>query len=56
MLSSTRIETRGLLPASRWALLATTANGFVQYGPNMIGSINCLPAAPMAALPAKRKP
>ena len=34
----------------------TTANGFVQYGPNMIGSINCLPTAPMAALPAKRKP
>jgi hypothetical protein len=132
MLSSTRIETRGLLPASRWALLAasmavawpgvapaqqppaapapqqfqpsadwsnlpkmilerqfagplqdtviqrlrdpvdgticylylpisaphspTTANGFVQYGPNMIGSINCLPAAPMTALPTKRKP
>lgn len=23
----------------------TTATGFVQYGPNVIGSINCLPAA-----------
>ena len=132
MLSLTQIETRGLLPASRWALLAasiiaawpctapaqqapaqpvpqqfqqsadwsnlpkmilerqfsgplqdtviqrlrdpvdgticylylpisaphspTTANGFVQYGPNTIGSINCLPAAPVAAAPAKRKP
>ena len=31
-----------------------TANGFVQYGPNIIGSINCLPPAPAA--PAARKP
>lgn len=30
----------------------TTATGFVQYGPNVIGSINCLPAAPA---PAGRK-
>ncbi len=30
----------------------TTATGFVQYGPNIIGSINCLPAIP----PGTRKP
>jgi len=29
----------------------TTANGFVQYGPNTIGSINCVPAAPAARKP-----
>ena len=34
----------------------TTANGFVQYGPNTIGSINCVPAAPAAPVPAARKP
>jgi hypothetical protein len=27
----------------------TTATGFVQYGPNTIGSINCVPAASAAA-------
>jgi hypothetical protein len=27
----------------------TTATGFVQYGPNTIGSINCVPAAPAGA-------
>jgi hypothetical protein len=32
----------------------TTATGFVQYGPNTIGSINCLPPAP-AEVPAARK-
>jgi hypothetical protein len=26
-----------------------TATGFVQYGPNVIGSINCMPGAPAAA-------
>jgi len=26
-----------------------TASGFVQYGPNAIGSINCMPGAPAAA-------
>ena len=31
-----------------------TASGFVQYGPNAIGSINCLPARP--TIPAARKP
>lgn len=30
----------------------TTASGFVQYGPNTIGSINCGPAAARAAAPA----
>ncbi len=30
----------------------TTATGFVQYGPNIIGGINCLPPA---AAPAGRK-
>jgi hypothetical protein len=30
----------------------TTPTGFVQYGPNSIGSINCLPSAPA---PAGRK-
>jgi hypothetical protein len=34
----------------------TTVNGFVQYGPNTIGNINCLPAAPGAAAPARRRP
>jgi hypothetical protein len=33
----------------------TTATGFVQYGPNTIGSINCVPAAPVAPEPAARK-
>jgi hypothetical protein len=34
-----------------------TATGFVQYGPNIIGSINCVPGAPPAATtPAPRKP
>ena len=31
----------------------TTATGFVQYGPNTIGSINCLPGIP-ASLPRRR--
>jgi hypothetical protein len=31
----------------------TTATGFVQYGPNTIGSINCVPGSP--AGPAARK-
>jgi hypothetical protein len=31
----------------------TTATGFVQYGPNTIGSINCVP--PPAPAPANRK-
>jgi hypothetical protein len=35
----------------------TTATGFVQYGPNTIGSINCSPAAARAVAPATaRKP
>ncbi len=34
----------------------TTATGFVQYGPNIIGNVNCQPAAPVAAVPAGRKP
>jgi len=34
----------------------TTATGFVQYGPNTIGSINCVPGPPLApAAPAARK-
>jgi hypothetical protein len=33
-----------------------TASGFVQYGPNAIGSINCQPPARPAAAPAARKP
>jgi hypothetical protein len=33
----------------------TTATGFVQYGPNTIGSINCVPAPPAAHAPAARK-
>ena len=33
-----------------------TATGFVQYGPNIIGSINCVPAPPNATAPAPRKP
>jgi hypothetical protein len=32
----------------------TSSTGFVQYGPNYIGNINCLPAPPTAA--ASRKP
>ena len=32
----------------------TTASGFVQYGPNAIGSIDCLPARP-APSPVARK-
>jgi hypothetical protein len=31
------------------------ATGFVQYGPNTIGGINCVPAAPAAPAPAARK-
>lgn len=30
----------------------TTATGFVQYGPNTIGSINCAPGHPAAPAPA----
>jgi hypothetical protein len=30
----------------------TSATGFVQYGPNTIGSINCVPLAPAPAAPA----
>lgn len=30
----------------------TTASGFVQYGPNTIGSINCNPATARTAAPA----
>ena len=30
----------------------TTATGFVQYGPNTIGSINCVPGPPLAPAPA----
>jgi hypothetical protein len=33
----------------------TTANGFVQYGANTIGSINCLPAAPGGAAAARKR-
>ena len=36
----------------------TTATGFVQYGPNGVGSINCLPpppARPAAAAPARKQ-
>jgi hypothetical protein len=33
----------------------TTATGFVQYGPNTIGSINCAPGKPAVAAPAARK-
>ena len=33
----------------------TTATGFVQYGPNMIGSINCI-AGMAAAKPTARRP
>ena len=34
----------------------TTATGFVQYGPNTIGSINCVPGPPLApAAPSARK-
>ena len=33
----------------------TTATGFVQYGPNTIGSINCVPGKPTAPAPAARK-
>jgi hypothetical protein len=31
------------------------ATGFVQYGPNIIGSMNCLPGVPAAPKPAARK-
>ncbi|HEY8333951.1 MAG TPA: hypothetical protein VIQ05_09215, partial [Tardiphaga sp.] len=35
----------------------TTATGFVQYGPNVIGSINCSPGTARATAPATaRKP
>ena len=33
----------------------TTATGFVQYGPNTIGSINCVPPPPAAPAPAGHK-
>ena len=33
-----------------------TATGFVQYGPNAIGSINCMPGAPAAAPARKPSP
>ncbi|MEO8317036.1 MAG: hypothetical protein ABI561_01805 [Bradyrhizobium sp.] len=33
----------------------TTATGFVQYGPNNIGSINCVPPPPAAPALAGRK-
>src|SRR3990170_2234904 len=35
----------------------TTATGFVQYGPNTIGSINCVPGtpAPAAPVPARKQ-
>lgn len=32
-----------------------TASGFVQYGPNGVGSINCLPQAPASRAPAAAK-
>lgn len=33
----------------------TTVTGFVQYGPNGIGSINCIPGTRTVAAPAMRK-
>jgi hypothetical protein len=33
----------------------TTASGFVQYGPNTIGTINCVPGAAAGRAPAARK-
>jgi hypothetical protein len=33
----------------------TTATGFVQYGPNIIGSINCVLPAPAVPPPTARK-
>ena len=33
----------------------TTATGFVQYGPNTIGGINCVPGPVAAPAPAARK-
>ncbi|MBR1124269.1 hypothetical protein JQ628_22265 [Bradyrhizobium lablabi] len=33
----------------------TTSTGFVQYGPNTIGSINCMPGLPAAPAAARRK-
>jgi hypothetical protein len=33
----------------------TTANGFVQYGSNTIGSINCVPGPVVAPAPPRRK-
>jgi hypothetical protein len=32
-----------------------TETGFVQYGPNTIGSINCVPGMPAAPAPAAGK-
>jgi hypothetical protein len=32
-----------------------TATGFVQYGPNTIGSINCMPGGPAAPKPARKQ-
>jgi hypothetical protein len=33
----------------------TTATGFVQYGPNTIGTIDCVPGTPAHPAPAGRK-
>jgi hypothetical protein len=33
----------------------TTATGFVQYGSNIIGSINCVPAPTVAPAPPARR-
>lgn len=33
----------------------TTATGFVQYGPNTIGSINCVAGHPAAPAPARKQ-
>lgn len=33
----------------------TTSTGFVQYGPNTIGSINCMPGTPVAPAAARKK-
>lgn len=34
----------------------TTATGFVQYGPNVIGSINCFPSTPPPTAPRGHRP
>lgn len=33
----------------------TQSNGFVQYGGNTVGSINCLPAQPQQAAPLMQR-